>query len=84
MFDRIIKLPKNKKIFIAIFFGILFVGIFLRTYNFHDWLKFGPDQARDAILLEGVVNNQSPVPLLGPVAGGINFIWALLFIISDT
>ena len=66
-------MPKSKKIFAAIFAGILLMGIFLRTYKLHDWLKFGPDQARDAILLEGVVNNQDSMSLLGPVAGGTNF-----------
>lgn len=55
-----------------IFFLILAVGIFLRTYHFSDWLRFNSDQSRDSksvrLMLEG-----KDLPLLGPVAGGTNF-----------
>jgi len=59
----------NLKIWIL--FLILFVGAFLRTYHFSDWLHFELDQARDARVIslayaEGAEN----LPLLGPKAGG--------------
>lgn len=45
---------------------ILTLGIFLRTYQFHDWLRFTNDQARDATLVREVVEGKAAVPLLGP------------------
>ena len=50
---------------------ILALAIFLRSYNFTDWLHFELDQARDAKIVdlaieEGVGN----LPLLGPKAAG--------------
>ena len=44
---------------------IIFIGIFLRTYNFRDWLYFYPDQARDVTLVRDVLNGNAPIPLLG-------------------
>jgi 4-amino-4-deoxy-L-arabinose transferase-like glycosyltransferase len=62
----------KKIIFIA--FGLVFaLGIFLRTYNFHDWLRFNADQARDATLSGQVIEGKANWPLLGPKAGGTNF-----------
>jgi 4-amino-4-deoxy-L-arabinose transferase-like glycosyltransferase len=52
---------------------ILCVGIILRTYNFHDWLRFNADQGRDAEVVSAVVNGNAPLPLLGPKAGGTQF-----------
>ena len=56
-----------------ILFGIISVGIFLRTYQFHDWLRFNADQSRDASLVSHVVDGNVAWPLLGPKAGGTTF-----------
>ncbi len=50
---------------------ITLVGAFFRGYEFHDWLRFNPDQARDAIVVYDMTHGD--IPLLGPVAGGTNF-----------
>lgn len=55
-------LPKYMWILLA----IMLVGIFFRTYNFHDWLLFESDQVRDATLVGQVLANEKPWPLLGP------------------
>lgn len=47
---------------------ILVIGIFLRTYEFRDWMTFNPDQARDAILVQNMMANDE-WPLMGPQAG---------------
>jgi hypothetical protein len=52
---------------------IILVGFFLRAYNFHDWLRFNADQARDAQLVDEVVSGKTSWPLLGPKAGGTDF-----------
>jgi 4-amino-4-deoxy-L-arabinose transferase-like glycosyltransferase len=52
---------------------IFLVGIFLRTYHYHDWLRFNADQGRDAILVGDVVTGKTTWPLLGPKAGGTEF-----------
>ncbi|HPX94624.1 MAG TPA: hypothetical protein PLF30_03665 [Candidatus Moranbacteria bacterium] len=50
---------------------IILVGIFFRTYNFSDWLKFQTDTLRDAKLVSYSVQEGSGyLPLLGPRAGG--------------
>ena len=53
--------------------AIIMVGVFFRTYNFHDWLRFNADQGRDAEVVSAVINGNSPLPLLGPKAGGTQF-----------
>lgn len=53
--------------------AIIALGIFLRSYNFHDWLRFNADQARDASVVSSVVEGKEAWPLLGPKAGGTNF-----------
>ena len=53
--------------------SILVVGIFLRTYKFHDWLRFNADQGRDAEIVSEVLEGTQPWPLLGPKAGGTTF-----------
>lgn len=45
---------------------IMVVAIFLRTYNFHDWLDFKLDQVRDATLVGNILEDKSSWPLLGP------------------
>lgn len=59
---KIADIPKH----IWILLVIIFVGVFLRTYNFHDWLSFELDQVRDATIVGQVVSGRSPLPLLGP------------------
>lgn len=63
------KIPKH----IWILFLITAVGIFLRTYNFHDWMRFSMDQSRDAQIISNVIDGKASMPLLGPVAGGTEF-----------
>jgi 4-amino-4-deoxy-L-arabinose transferase-like glycosyltransferase len=53
--------------------AIVAVGIFLRTWNHHDWLRFNADQGRDAALVSSVADGTSSWPLLGPKAGGTQF-----------
>ncbi|OIP60312.1 MAG: hypothetical protein AUK19_00305 [Candidatus Moranbacteria bacterium CG2_30_45_14] len=48
--------------------AILILGIFLRTYEFRDWMTFNPDQARDAILVQNMMKNDE-WPMMGPQAG---------------
>ncbi len=61
----------KKKYLIVISVAIITVGVFLRVFNFSDWLHFELDQARDARIVnlaaeEGIGN----LPLLGPKAAG--------------
>jgi 4-amino-4-deoxy-L-arabinose transferase-like glycosyltransferase len=67
--EKFKKIPRN----IWILLAIVAVGIFLRTYNFHDWLQFSPDQARDALIVSDAINGTTPLPLLGPQAGNTRF-----------
>jgi len=53
--------------------AILILGIFLRTYEFRDFLTFNPDQARDAQIMEDVLSGKRDVPLLGPQSGNTKF-----------
>ena len=57
---------------IWVLLAIMLLGIGLRTYQFHDWLRFNNDQARDAALTSEILTGQV-VPLLGPKAGGTEF-----------
>lgn len=50
---------------------ILVLGAFLRMYEFGDWLRFSPDQARDAAITFDITRGE--IPLLGPGAGGTEF-----------
>lgn len=68
-FEKLKKIPLQY--FILIF--ILAVGIFLRTYEFRDWLLFDPDQARDAQIMEDVLSGRENIPLLGPQSGNTRF-----------
>lgn len=52
---------------------IMAVGIFLRTYKFHDWMRFSMDQSRDAKIVSETIEGKNLLPLLGPVAGGTFF-----------
>ncbi len=59
---------KNKTIYLAI--AIFFIGIFLRTYHFTDWLHFELDQARDVFIISDAIDGTRDLPLLGPQARG--------------
>jgi 4-amino-4-deoxy-L-arabinose transferase-like glycosyltransferase len=65
----------SKKIsrFTLIFIVLLLVGILLRTYNHHQWLRFNADQGRDSEVVSSVVEGRDAWPLLGPKAGGTEF-----------
>lgn len=54
-----------------ILIAIVLLGAFLRMYEFHDWLRFSPDQARDAAITFDMTKGE--IPLLGPGAGGTEF-----------
>lgn len=45
---------------------IIAVGVFLRSYQFHDRLDLGSDQINDAVRVGQVVEGKAPWPLLGP------------------
>jgi 4-amino-4-deoxy-L-arabinose transferase-like glycosyltransferase len=50
---------------------ILVLGVFLRSYNFSDWLHFELDQSRDAVVVDlAVEQGVGNLPLLGPKAAG--------------
>ncbi|OIQ04338.1 MAG: hypothetical protein AUK58_00905 [Candidatus Moranbacteria bacterium CG2_30_41_165] len=57
---------KKQKRVIGIFLLIFFLGIFLRTYHFHDWLMIREDQSRDASLVSRIVQGGEKWPLIGP------------------
>lgn len=52
---------------------IVLIGVFLRTYNFSEYLRFNPDQARDAGIIKNAIEGKEKLPLLGPQAGGTDF-----------
>lgn len=60
-----------KKKHVLIILAILVLGIFLRVYNFSDWLHFELDQARDAkVAVKAVEEGIGNLPLQGPRAAG--------------
>ena len=67
--NSISKIPKR----IWILALIMAVGIFLRTYHFHDWLYFYPDQARDVMVVGDFLHGKIPLPLMGFRAASTNF-----------
>ncbi|HEX8974715.1 MAG TPA: glycosyltransferase family 39 protein [Patescibacteria group bacterium] len=66
------KIKQSKKIIIALAV-IMVIGIFLRTYNFRNWVRFNDDQARDAIWTNEILSGTRSLPLLGPKAGSTEF-----------
>lgn len=84
-------MSNKNKLYIALIILVFIIGIFLRVYNFADWLHFELDQSRDAKIIdlameEGIGN----LPLLGPKAAGtflrlgpifyyFNYLSALIF-----
>lgn len=73
MCQNIIKKIKNIPKFWWILLAIIIVGIFLRTWHHHDWLRFNADQGRDAQIVSDVIDGRESLPLLGPKAGGTQF-----------
>lgn len=71
--DALLTYLKHNKWFVISFALVLLGGIFLRTYEFHDWLRFSGDQARDATIIRTAVEEGGSLPLLGPLAGGTKF-----------
>lgn len=65
---------KDNKKSVLIFLAIMIVGIFLRTYQHADLMRFGKDQARDASLMRDYVSGAQPLPLLGPNMGKLEFV----------
>jgi 4-amino-4-deoxy-L-arabinose transferase-like glycosyltransferase len=65
-------IKKNKKTIIILTIIVL-VGIFLRTYNFHDWLRFSKDQSRDAWVVSRAMQEGNHIQYLGPNAGTTKF-----------
>lgn len=66
------KFRKNPYLWTVIIL-VLSLGIFFRTYKYHDLLRFNADQGRDAELVAGVLQGKQAWPLLGPKAGGTTF-----------
>lgn len=52
---------------------ILLVGFSLRSYRHQEYLRFNPDQSRDAALVRDTIAGKESWPLLGPQAGGTDF-----------
>ena len=65
-YKKILANFKAVSIYVWILLAIIIIGIFLRTYRFHDWLEFRNDQERDASIVSQVVTERSQWPLMGP------------------
>ncbi|MDR3558869.1 MAG: glycosyltransferase family 39 protein [Candidatus Pacebacteria bacterium] len=65
-------LKENKRT-LMILAVIFLAGIFLRTYNFRDWMRFSEDQPRDATIISDALEGKAPLSLLGPAANETNF-----------
>ena len=63
------RVPKYARVLVI----IILIGIFLRTYHFHQKLRFNDDQARDATIVSNAILGKAGLPLLGPLAGGTSF-----------
>ncbi len=61
-----LKKAQERKWESTLLFVIIAVGIFLRTYNLHEWLEFRGDQVRDAYLVDRVIAGESAWPSVGP------------------
>jgi 4-amino-4-deoxy-L-arabinose transferase-like glycosyltransferase len=73
LFRGILEKIKNTPKYWWILLAIVIVGIFLRVWHHHDWLRFNADQGRDAQIVSDVVDGRASLPLLGPKAGGTQF-----------
>lgn len=63
----------NKKTAWIVLVAIVLLGAFLRSYKFHDWLRFSVDQPRDARIIDNAISGKENLPLLGPKANGTEF-----------
>lgn len=62
---------KHRNKIILIIALVIGLGIFLRSYNFSDWIHFELDQSRDArIVVKAVEDGIGNLPLQGPRAAG--------------
>lgn len=62
---------KKKYLVVVAILVIIGIGIFLRSYNFSDWMHFELDQARDAnFVSKGAQEGVENLPVLGPKAAG--------------
>ncbi|MEI7621384.1 MAG: glycosyltransferase family 39 protein, partial [Candidatus Moraniibacteriota bacterium] len=64
----------NRRLLLIGVVMLLILGLFFRVYNFQAWLHFGNDQTRDAFLIENVVKNNAPWPLIGSSMGNTGFL----------
>jgi 4-amino-4-deoxy-L-arabinose transferase-like glycosyltransferase len=71
--DEARKILAGKRSSLYILAFLIILGAFLRTYHFHDWLYFYPDQARDVTIVEEYLSGKEPLPLLGFKAASTDF-----------
>jgi len=64
---------KKHKVLLIVLFLIFILSLFLRVWHYSDLMRFGKDQARDASIIRDIISEKSPLPLLGPKAGGTDF-----------
>ncbi|MEI7749546.1 MAG: glycosyltransferase family 39 protein [Candidatus Moraniibacteriota bacterium] len=74
MNERIGRILQSERVLWCVMAIVFALAVFFRIYHFHDWLHFGNDQARDAVLVENVVNHKAPWPLLGSSMGNTGFL----------
>lgn len=70
---------KRIPVSVWILIGIFLFGAFLRMYHFHDWMRFSPDEARDATFISNALSGVAPLPELGPQAGNTRFFLGPLY-----
>jgi hypothetical protein len=65
------KMELNRKKIIYLVILIIAIGVFLRSFNFSNWLHFELDQARDSLVIsKAYTGGPGELPLLGPKARG--------------
>lgn len=70
MISKYLNFSKRNRVILLIL-AIFMVGIFLRSFNFSQWLHFELDQERDAGLIgKAIEGGAGELPLLGPRASG--------------
>lgn len=73
------RVKRSARYYHLLLISFVVIGAFLRTYQFHDWMVFNPDQARDAQIIENVVTGKEAWPLLGPQSGNTRFALGPIF-----
>lgn len=64
------KIWKKEHLYPALIFLVMILAFTVRFYNFHDWLYFKMDQARDSFVIGNAIENgPGYLPLLGARAG---------------